>query len=204
MHNTYLTLVLKFLIVTCIFTLLAACSATEEPEPPKIEVNLKNPMGFSGNHNPEAEKLYTLARILWKDSDNCSDPDLAISYLNKAIAIEPDYADAYLRRGMAKSDITSWDSAFDDLTKAIRLNPTPSNYAYRGLISMRMGNALGAKKDFDRSLSLDSKQHRAWNYRAALSLLKEDYEAACKDFAKGCSNGDCTGMTSAKEHGYCK
>ena len=163
-----------------------------------------NPMGLSGTYPKEAEAHFALARILWGDSDVCRSPEEAITHLDRAIRVAPDYAEAYLRRGMAKSDLRDWDGAFDDITRSIRLQPTAAAYAYRGLVSMRGGNALGARKDLDRSLELDSDQHRAWNFRGALSILLYDYPAACKDFKKGCSNGDCTGLNSATENGYCK
>lgn len=186
--------------------MLCSCAETTQPVTPQPlgGVDVNNPMGFAGKRNQEAEKNYTLARLLWKDGDVCTNPDQAIEYLSKAIKIEPDYAEAYLRRGMAYSDIYQWENAFEDLTKSIRLNPVPMAYAYRGLVFMRMGNALGAQKDLTRSIEIDSKQHRAWNYRGAVKIMVHDYNGACKDFARGCSNGDCTGLNSAKEHNYCK
>ncbi len=160
-------------------------------------------MGLSGKHNAEAEAAFALAHVLWHNSDVCSDPEQAITLLDKAIRLEPDYADAYLRRGLAKSDQRDWDGAFDDLSKAIRLKPTAEAYAFRGLVSMRGGNGLGARKDYDRSLALNPKQHRAWNFRAALNLLEGQRDAACKDFTKGCDNGDCVGLESAVKFGEC-
>ncbi len=181
-----------------LFFVLALCScAGQEPLAPY------NPMGLSGTVAPEAETLFSRAHVLWKNSEVCSDPYQAIALLDRAIAIEPRYAEAYLRRGLAKSDIRDWDGAFDDLSLAVRLAPSATAYAYRGLISMRGGNILGARKDFDRSLELSSGQHRAWNFRAALNLLEGNTDAACRDFAKGCSNGDCVGLESARHEGIC-
>ncbi len=160
-------------------------------------------MGLSGKLNSEAEASFALAHVLWRNSDICSDPRQAIDLLDKAIRLEPGYADAYLRRGLAKSDLRDWDGAFDDLSRAIRLKPTAEAYAYRGLISMRGGNALGARKDYERSLAMNPRQHRAWNFRAALSLLEGNREDACRDFARGCDNGDCVGLESAVSHGEC-
>lgn len=162
-----------------------------------------NPMGLSGKINPEAETAFARAHVLWRDSETCSDPALAVELLDKAIALEPEYAEAYMRRGLAKNDQRDWEGAFDDLTRALRLNPSPENYAYRGLISMRSGNALGARKDFDRSIALDDDQHRAWNFRAALNMLEGKNKAACSDFEEGCDNGDCVGLESARASGVC-
>ena len=176
--------------------LLGACGGARSDKP-------HNPMGLSGKRNQEAEAAFSRAHILWRDAEICSDPLLAIELLDKAITLEPAYAQAYMRRGLAKKDLHDWDGAFDDMTSAIRLDPSPENYAYRGLISMYGGNRLGARKDYERSVSLNPKQHRAWNFKAALNILDNRYTEACSDFETGCSNGDCTGLESAKNAKIC-
>lgn len=186
------------LIAACALCLLSACAAYEAPLRPV------NPMGLSGRVAPEAEKNYALARVLWGNSDVCSDPAQAVAYLDKAIAAQPDYAAAYLRRGLAYSEMGRYEEAFDDLTRSLRLHPGAEVYSYRGLVSMRMGNMMGARKDLDHAIELDGGYHRAWNFRAAVRLQQDDVAGACDDFAKGCSKGDCTGIESARTSGICK
>lgn len=180
-------------IIICL--LLAGCGAKELPP--------HNPMGLSGKRNPEAEAAFAMAHVLWDKNDICSDPYHAETLLNKALALEPEYAEAYVRRGLARGQLHDWDGAFDDLSRAIRLRPTAEAYAFRGLISMRGGNYLGARKDLDRSLALQKRQHRAWNYRGALNRLEGDLDAACRDFDNGCDYGDCVGFESATARGEC-
>lgn len=187
----------RVLLLALVVLAFAGC-ASQEPLKPF------NPMGVSGRVNPEAEKYFAMAHVLWKGGETCTDPERAVQYLNKAIALQPDYWQAYVRRGLAYSDQAQWDEAFDDLTKAVRQNPSAENYAYRGLVSFRMGNRLGARKDLARSLELEPAQHRAWNFRGAVNLMDDDFAAACADFAKGCSYGDCTGLDSARREGLCK
>ena len=179
--------------VTC--AILAGCGGKELPP--------HNPMGLSGKLNAEAEASFARAHVLWDKRDVCSDPALAVELLNKAISLEPEYTEAYLRRGLAKSDLKDWDGAFDDVTKAIRRNPSAEAFAFRGLVSMRGGNYIGARKDFDRSLSITKRQHRAWNFRGALNRLEGRQEAACKDFAEGCDYGDCIGLETSIKMGEC-
>lgn len=162
-----------------------------------------NPMGLAGTYSPEAEAAFAKAHVLWDKRDVCSDPQHALELLDAAIRLEPRYAEAYLRRGLAKSDLRDWDGAFNDLSRAIRLNPTAEAFAFRGLVSMRGGNYIGARKDFDRSLDMTARQHRAWNFRGALNLLEGNREAACADFSEGCDYGDCTGLDSAVASGEC-
>jgi tetratricopeptide (TPR) repeat protein len=174
---------------------LAACGGKDLPPP--------NPMGLSGKRSTEAEAAFARAHVLWDKNDVCSDPQLAEELLSKALTLEPGYAEAYVRRGLARGQLHDWEGAFTDLSRAIRLNPTADSYAFRGLISMRGGNYLGARKDFDRSLEIAKRQHRAWNFRGALNRLEGAYKAACDDFDEGCDNGDCVGLESAKARGEC-
>lgn len=181
-------------IIVCLA--LAGCGGKETLPP-------HNPMGFSGTVTPEAEAAFARAHVLWDKNDICSDPAQAEELLTKALSIEPEYAQAYLRRGLARGQLRDWDGAFDDLTKAIRLHPTAEAYAFRGLVSMRGGNYLGARRDMDRSLELNKRQHRAWNFRGALNRLEGHFDAACSDFNEGCDYGDCVGIESAIQRGEC-
>ncbi|CAK7010408.1 MAG: hypothetical protein DELT_02058 [Desulfovibrio sp.] len=185
---------LAIIILVCVLS--SGCGGKELPP--------HNPMGLSGKLNPEAEAAFARAHVLWDKNNICTDPDLAVELLTKAVKLEPNYAAAFVRLGLAKSDLRDWDGAFDDLTRAIRLNPTAEIYAYRGLVSMRGGNYLGARKDFDRSLDLRSRQHLAWNFRGALNFLEGRIEEACDDFEEGCDYGDCTGLESARARGECQ
>lgn len=185
--------VLTIILLCC--AVLAGCGGKDLPP--------HNPMGLSGKLNPEAEAAFARAHVLWDKNNICSDPALAVELLTKAVKLEPGYAAAYLRLGLAKSDLRDWEGAFDDITKSIRLQPVAEAYAYRGLVSMRGGNYLGARKDFDRSLELRSRQHHAWNFRGALNLLEGRTKEACDDFAEGCDYGDCTGLESARARGEC-
>lgn len=185
----------KIFIITCVCVLLAGCGGKD--------LAAYNPMGLSGKLKPEAETAFARAHVLWDQRDICSDPALAVELLDKVISLEPLYAAAYLRRGLARSDMKDWDGSFDDLSKAIRLTPSPEAFAFRGLVSMRGGNYIGARKDFDRSLQITERQHRAWNFRGALNRLEGRQDAACDDFDKGCDYGDCVGLETSIKLGEC-
>ena len=188
-------------ILYCLFFLVCiiilGCSAKDTTP------QAANPMGLSGKRIPEAETAYARARILWNKDDECADPEEALALLDKAIALEPTYADAYTRRGLAKSALRDWEGAFNDLSIAIRSIPSAENYAFRGLISILGGNYLGARKDLERSLSITSRQHRAWLYRGILNRLEGSNQQACDDYTKACDYGDCKSIYSAREAGQC-
>ena len=188
----------------------------ESPEPdenaqPENEVP-KTPAftGVSGKYPPEAEMAFAKARVLWKRNSTstslgevCSDPQSAVAFLDKAISLAPEYAEAYIRRGLAKSDLGQNEQAFDDITAGIRLSPTAEAYAYRGLALLRGNNLRAAKKDLEYSLELNSSQHLARNYLGVLALSEDRQREACKAFEDGCDKGDCSFLESAKKENIC-
>jgi tetratricopeptide (TPR) repeat protein len=192
-------------LLFCLLSGLAGCAARTEPDP--VEPDL---LGLSGKISPEAETAYSQARVLWRSfpassagAEVCSDPVQAVALLDKAIRLEPEYADAYLRRGLAKSDLGDFSAAFDDATTAIRLHPSPEQYAYRALISMRTGHYAGARRDLDYALEKNSSHHLAWSFLGILDLLEGNPPEACRHFALACSAGDCSRLEASRREGLC-
>ena len=179
---------------------LGGCSLFEEaprPAPP-------DPTGVTGTRNAEAEQLFAKARVLWGRDEVCSQPEKALEYLDVAIEREPGYAEAYMRRAMAENQLGYFDDAFDDATKAIRLNPTAENYAFRGFVLLMQDNVSGAVADLDKAISLDDSHYRPWKFRGAAYLRLNKTEAACADLAKACAKGDCLGLEAARKEAICK
>ena len=156
------------IITLLLLSVLAACSAAD-PEPPLKQPDL---VGFTDDLNQDAQKLYATARVLWDADEKCSEPERAIEYLDVVIELEPEYADAYIRRALAASELGEWDEAFNDSSRAIRLASKPDHYAMRSLIFMREGNYKGARKDLERALKLDPKNIRAREYLQDLNKLE--------------------------------
>ena len=173
---------------------LPGCSLLEPAkEPPK-----------PANHNPQAEQLFGKARVLWKNGETCSDPEAALDYLDEALKLEPDYAQALIRRGLALSQLGYADEAFDDLTKAIRIEPSAEAYLSRAICLLQQGNTVGARKDLDESLRLDDASYRVWNILGAVALKEGKDQEACDAFEKACSNGDCTAIDAARREKICQ
>lgn len=198
---------------------LGGCALfSEPPQSPSPSPGAEQPSGdrqadeagLSGVYKPEAERAFAEARVLWKrqlstlaDAEVCSDPEKAVTLLDKAIGLEPEYADAYARRGLAQSELGRREEAFDDLTAAIRFAPKPEYYAYRALVSLRGGDSRAAARDLAYSLKKQPDQSRAHNFKGVLELGEDDKAAACASFGKGCSNGDCSFIEAAREAKIC-
>lgn len=196
--------------IVCLFCclLLVACAGSRERGGKAAGRSALPPAVASAS--PEAEKLYNDALALWKHplasvraAHVSTDPGKAAALLDKALALEPAYAEAYALRGLARSELNLREEAFDDLTMSIRLRPTPQSYAYRALASMRGGQTQAAKRDLDYAMRIDPAHNAAHNYFGLLALNGGDKSGACSAFSKGCSNGDCSFLDAARSEKIC-
>ena len=160
----------------------------------------------------EAAGLYDEAFALWRRpfmsvraAEACAAPEKAVALLDKAIALEPGFAEAYIRRGLAKSELNLGEAAFDDLTTAIRLYPTPEAYAYRALACMRSKQERAALRDLSYALKLNPTNPLANNISGLMALKEANNNTeACVFFKKGCSGGDCSFIEAARLENLCK
>ena len=187
-----------FLHFFLVLVLLAGCAgkAPAPPSPPDAG-------GLPGKRSEEVELLFAKAHALWK-GDSCAEPQEAVRMLHEVIAEDPDFAAAWAYRGLAYSELGQREEAFDDLTKAIRLDPKAEYYAARGLASLRGGLLSAARRDLDYSLKKDPKQYRSWNVLGEVALREGDSAQACRYYAKGCSNGNCEPLQQARKAGQCE
>jgi len=138
--------------------------------------------------NPTARN-YVLRGIAWRHK---GDADKAISDLNEAIRLDPDYASAYNMRGTAWSQKGDLDKAFKDFNEAIRLNPSDAKvYSNRGIAWCQKGNLDKGISDFNEAIRLDSKEAAPYNNLAWLyaTAAKDEYrngEKAVEYGQKGC------------------
>jgi hypothetical protein len=197
---------LRGLAATCA-VLLCGCSLfSAQPKPASVEdLPPPAPVIRTRNIDPKAEEFFVRAHVLWKGGEVCSDPAMAVLLLDQALAVEPAFADALMYRGLAYSEIAEHETnAVADTTEAIRLDPTPERYAYRGLALVRQDRLNAARRDLDQSIRMRKGQHRAWNIRGAINVLENNIDQACDDFETACDNGNCSGMNAAREAGICR
>jgi len=95
---------------------------------------------------------------------------VAIKYYNKAIELNPNWADAYYYRGLAYYELVNYKEAILDYNKAIELVPSDYRaYAYRGDAKSEQGDNIGAMQDYNKAIEL--------KYRRAIELNPNDYES---------------------------
>ena len=86
---------------------------------------------FWGCATPTATGYYEQGRA----KDRLSDNKGAVEKYNKAIELNPKYAEAYIKRGYAKSELKDYTGAMQDYNKAIELDPKNARaYVSRGAI----------------------------------------------------------------------
>jgi tetratricopeptide (TPR) repeat protein len=105
-----------------------------------------------------AADWFKKADVLW-NGEKLSDPKKAIEYLNNAIRLQPDYADAYNSRGLAYYDLGKYQIAIEDfnqalLTASIDLTYLIKSYGSRGSLTLIWARIRVPFEDYNEDLRL--------------------------------------------------
>jgi len=102
---------------------------------------------------------------------------------NKAIAINPEYANAYNNRGNIKLKQADYNGAIKDYNRAIELNPQfVEAYCNRGIAKENLGDHSEAMENFDRAIEINSEYIDGYLRRGILKQDSGDYAGAIRDF----------------------
>ena len=114
--------------------------------------------------------------------DAC-DYDAAIANYDRAIALEPDDADAYHNRGIAKDAQGDYAAAIADFNRAIALEPDDADaYHNRGIAKDAQGDYAAAIADFDRAIALEPDDADVYHNRGVAKAEQGDYAGAIADY----------------------
>ncbi len=117
----------------------------------------------------------------WRGWD-ANDRDEAFDDLNRAIALDPELAEAYAYRGCLHIDGDRNEAAVADLQRAIELDPYDSlAYTCRGGALVNLGRNDEALRDLDKSLALNAYDGYALSNRGAALLNLGRNEEALRD-----------------------
>lgn len=88
----------------------------------------------------------------------------AVEEFTQELQVNPYFAEAYLRRGLAYYDLNQVLQAVSDYTEALKLDTMPEAYYNRGLARLALKNLPGALDDAQKAIRLN------YNYAAAHNL----------------------------------
>jgi tetratricopeptide (TPR) repeat protein len=131
--------------------------------------------------------------ILGTLADRDGNHEARIDYMNKAIALAPEYAEAYAGRGNGYLAENKYDLALFDFNKALALKPELSSalqqnfeiiYVERGGLEVKDGNYSAAIDDYTQALQRNPLNVRALNDRGDAYNMTGDFDKAIADFTK--------------------
>ncbi|MCY4570135.1 MAG: tetratricopeptide repeat protein [Candidatus Poribacteria bacterium] len=126
-----------------------------------------------------AHGFFSIGCLLWEGGK----AEKALSAYDKAIRLQPDYAEVYNNRGNIKNELGSRDAALDDYDKAIRLNPNFAEaYSNRGSTKFRLGKHDKAFADLNKAIRLQPDFINAYINRGVAQLGLGNIDEAKLDF----------------------
>ena len=109
----------------------------------------------------------------------------AIKILNKAIELNPNYAEAYNNRGNAYSYLKQYTKSMQNFNKAIELDPGYVwAYNNRGNAYSNLKQYRKAIQDYDKAIELDPNYAEAYLNRGMIYFYLKQYAKSMQDFNK--------------------
>jgi tetratricopeptide (TPR) repeat protein len=110
--------------------------------------------------------------------------DLALEDYGRAIATNPQDADALNSRGTTKIALKQYVSAVQDFDASIKLNPSGAiSYSNRCFAKAVLGDLQGAMADCDQAMRISGRSQGALASRGFVYLLMKKYDAAIADYS---------------------
>jgi len=105
----------------------------------------------------------------------------AMSYAEKAVALDPDLADGYTARGLIRgATSTDWEGARIDFERALRLNPSGADLhrIYAQTVLATMGRLPEALEEARKATEIDPLSALAWSTLGRMYYVSGQLEAA--------------------------
>jgi tetratricopeptide (TPR) repeat protein len=110
-------------------------------------------------------------------------PTEALTIIEQAIRLQPNYASAYLARGLFRHESNDFRSAIADFDKVISLNPSSGfGYYYRGNAHLVLKNYRGAIADYDQAIRLNPNFAPSYYARGLARAQSQNYRSAIADY----------------------
>lgn len=109
----------------------------------------------------------------------------AMLSFDRAIALQPDMADAYLLRGKSLVEQGDNEKAISDFTKVTELRPSdPAGWIARGAAYLELNKFPDAIRDASQAIAVNPKESAAYNLRGTAFRKSGDVKKAIDDFDK--------------------
>ena len=108
----------------------------------------------------------------------------AEKYFSDKIRTNEKEAWAWRMRAQARSFNGEHDGAIEDLTRAIRLDPSSEGYSARGNALRMKGELEKAIRDYDEAIRLDPESGMAFNNRGSAWYVKKEFDKAIQDYSE--------------------
>ena len=123
--------------------------------------------------------LYWLSYI----AQDSGDKALTIAALDKVLAGNYPFPEAYIQRGMLRYKDGDFKQAVADFDSAVALTTEiPQAYVNRGLAKDKLGDFSAALKDFTRAIKMDHTDAMAFQFRGNTYFKMKKYQEAIDDY----------------------
>ena len=108
----------------------------------------------------------------------------ALPDLNKAIEYKTNYAYAFYKRGLIRTQQKDNIGALQDFTNALNIERKPETYMMRASIRNDLKDYTGAADDYTSAIKMIKNNYIPYTLRASTYYRMEKYEDAVKDYTK--------------------
>ena len=157
----------------------------------------------SAGHLPEARNRYQAIvnenpthflalHMLGVVAHQMRDAELAVAWIDRALAVNPSDAAAHYNRGLALAELERFSDAVTSYGQAITLNPNYAEaYCSRGTALQAQGRVEEGLSDYRKAKALNPGYFNAWHNEGATLYRLERYEAALTSLERAINlNGD--------------
>ena len=137
---------------------------------------------------PPPERIVTAPKaddffIQGVDKQRKGDNQGAILAYNDAIKINPNFSEAYIKRGNARDDLGDKQGAIEDYNQALKINPNYAKAYYnRGTARYDLGDKQSAIADYNQAIKINPYYTDAYNNRGIARSNLGDNQGAIADF----------------------
>ena len=138
----------------------------------QLSQNVPYTLFTSSQHKERGDRLYQRGEYA-----------AAILDYDMAIERDPDKAESYHKRGLARSNLEQHEATISDFDMAIDKNPDyVTAYYNRGVMKRRLERYEAAISDFDMAIGNNPNYLEAYEQRGISNYFLEQYEEAINDF----------------------